>query len=139
MTVWVILSKDGEYVVRHSDPRVDEKKDCRGKRVFELEREPDRLWGEFVTEEGLISFSPERALLSCRPRIREAAARKIEAISPDWRQRNDIRQPTPEGEERFARVDSVREQSNLLERKILASSSAEQARALVENFEASGD
>ncbi|WP_333882866.1 hypothetical protein [Sphingobium yanoikuyae] len=45
-------------------------------------------------------------------RIRREAARRIEAISPIWRQINDQRAPSPEGQIRFARIDAVRAASN---------------------------
>lgn len=44
--------------------------------------------------------------------VKAEAARKIEEISPWWRQQNDMRIPTPEGEARFAQIDAIRAQSN---------------------------
>ena len=47
--------------------------------------------------------------------IRSEASRRINAISPPWRQLNDARDPTPEGDARFAAIDAVRAASNAIE------------------------
>lgn len=47
--------------------------------------------------------------------IRQEAARRIAAISPIWRQLNDQRQPSPEGDARFAAIDAVRAASSEIE------------------------
>lgn len=47
--------------------------------------------------------------------VRREAARRIEAISPQWRQLNDLREPSEPGAERFARIDSIRAASALIE------------------------
>jgi len=47
----------------------------------------------------------------CR-QINREAARRIEKVSPIWRQMNDARTPTPAGEARFARIDAIRKASN---------------------------
>lgn len=48
-------------------------------------------------------------------RLRAEAGRRIRAISPEWRQMNDLRHPTPEGEARFAAIDAIRSASNAIE------------------------
>lgn len=52
--------------------------------------------------------------------IKSAAARRIEAISPAWRQLNDMREPSESGAARFAAIDAVRAWSDDLERQALA-------------------
>lgn len=47
--------------------------------------------------------------------VRREAAARIRAISPEWRQMNDLREPTEEGAIRFARVDAIRAASNAIE------------------------
>ncbi|WP_306094956.1 hypothetical protein [Qipengyuania flava] len=41
-------------------------------------------------------------------RLRAEAGRRIREISPEWRQINDSRLPSAEGEARFAAIDAVR-------------------------------
>lgn len=50
--------------------------------------------------------------------VRSEAARRIRAVSPVWRQINDARESTPEGEARFSRIDAIRDASNLIESQI---------------------
>ncbi|MBA4766068.1 MAG: hypothetical protein H2049_00350 [Porphyrobacter sp.] len=47
--------------------------------------------------------------------IRREAAARIRTISPEWRQMNDLREPTEEGALRFARIDAIRVASNAIE------------------------
>lgn len=47
--------------------------------------------------------------------IRREAAARIRTISPEWRQMNDLREPTEEGAVRFARIDAIRAASNAIE------------------------
>ena len=46
---------------------------------------------------------------SIKGQIKREAKRRIEIISPIWRQLNDSRRPSPEGETRFAKIDAIRE------------------------------
>jgi len=50
--------------------------------------------------------------------VRREAARRIAAISPDWRQLNDLRNPTPAGAVRFTRIDAVRAASDAIEAQL---------------------
>ncbi len=50
-----------------------------------------------------------------RSRIQSEAARRIAAISPEWRQLNDLRVPSEAGAVRFARLDAIRSASNAIE------------------------
>lgn len=50
--------------------------------------------------------------------IKREARRRIEAISPPWRQMNDLREHTEEGTARFARIDAVRAASALIEEQL---------------------
>ncbi len=43
-----------------------------------------------------------------RAAIRAEASRRIRTISPEWRQLNDLRDPTEAGRVRFTRIDAVR-------------------------------
>lgn len=47
--------------------------------------------------------------------VKREASRRIEAISPVWRQLNDQREPSEAGTRRFALIDAVRSASTLIE------------------------
>jgi hypothetical protein len=47
--------------------------------------------------------------------IKREAERRIEAISPPWRQLNDLREPSDAGAARFAAIDAVRAASDAIE------------------------
>lgn len=47
--------------------------------------------------------------------VRREAAARIRAVSPEWRQMNDLREPGEEGAIRFARIDAIRAASNAIE------------------------
>lgn len=47
--------------------------------------------------------------------IRSEAAARISKVSPEWRQMNDLREPTEAGAIRFARIDAIRAASNAIE------------------------
>ncbi len=47
--------------------------------------------------------------------IRREAARRIREISPDWRQINDLREPSEAGAIRFSQIDAIRAASNGIE------------------------
>jgi hypothetical protein len=53
------------------------------------------------------------------------AARRIESVSPLWRQFNDLREQTPQAAVRFAAIDSLRTRSAHLEERILHLAAAE--------------
>jgi len=54
-----------------------------------------------------------------RPRliaaIRREARDRIRAVSPEWRQMNDMREPSEAGAIRFARIDAIRAASGAIE------------------------
>ena len=50
--------------------------------------------------------------------IQAEARRRIEAISPPWRQMNDLREPSPSGAARFAAIDEIRAASTLIEQDL---------------------
>lgn len=58
------------------------------------------------------TFWPERDMEDAIAAVKAEAARQILEVAPLWRQLNDIREPTPEGNERLAAIDAIREQSN---------------------------
>jgi hypothetical protein len=47
--------------------------------------------------------------------IKREAARRIDQVSPIWRQLNDTRAPSPEGARRFAQIDAIRDASDAIE------------------------
>ena len=51
-------------------------------------------------------------------RVRAEARRRITAVSPEWRQLNDMREPSDAGAARFAAIDGIRAASGDLERVI---------------------
>lgn len=57
--------------------------------------------------------------------VKREAARRIADVSPDWRQRNDLRAPTPAGVARFVAIDEIRAASDLIEVQIAAAELAE--------------
>lgn len=68
------------------------------------------------------SATVRRALLLVA--IRAEARRRIEAISPIWRQMNDMRTPTPASAARFAAIDAIRAASALIEQDLSETSTA---------------
>lgn len=52
--------------------------------------------------------------------VKRHAARRIDAIAPIWRQLNDQRAPSREGEARFAAIDAIRAASDAIEAEITA-------------------
>lgn len=62
--------------------------------------------------------------------VKREAARRIETISPLWRQFNDIRDPSPAASWRFAAIDAVRAASDAIEDEI-AAAKADELAALV--------
>lgn len=72
----------------------------------ELERLPENYWPDRDREDAI------RA-------VKKSAEEQILAIAPIWRQLNDIREPTPEGDARLAAIDAIRAQSNAAEAAIL--------------------
>lgn len=77
----------------------------------EIDLLPADYWQK---EDARMKLSAETAL------IKQKAAEEIEAISPWWKQSNDIRNPTPEGAARFDAIDAIRDQSNNEESKLIA-------------------
>lgn len=65
----------------------------------ELEALPADYWAEQDKTEAVAKIKAE-------------AARRILEVAPIWQQLNDMREPTPEGEARFAAIDAIRAQSN---------------------------
>ena len=61
---------------------------------------------------------------------RNEAARRIRMISPEWRQLNDLRQPSEAGHRRFAAIDAIRDASEQIE-AVIAEASAEELSGLV--------
>lgn len=56
--------------------------------------------------------------------VKREAARRIEAISPVWRQVNDQRAPSDDGAARFAAIDAVRAASDAIEGEIAGATRA---------------
>lgn len=57
-------------------------------------------------------------------RVKRQAALRIEAISPLWRQLNDMRDASVAGAARFAAIDAVRAASAVIEAEIAATAAA---------------
>lgn len=51
-------------------------------------------------------------------RVKREAARRIESVSPIWRQMNDMRDPSDAGAARFAALDAIRSASSVIEAEI---------------------
>jgi len=77
------------------------------------------LMGDGVTGEGEIGFDVSRIAAAVTGRIKETAARRIEAVAPIWRQLNDLADPTnPDHQRRRQQIDAIRAWSNEAERKL---------------------
>lgn len=117
--LWAIVARDGTYVLRHCErhpARCGHRSECVGCAVWELDREPRIELGEGIDfGTGTFDFNLARVEPRIVAAIKAEAARRIDAISPDWRQRNDLRQPSPAGDERWAAIDAVRGWSNMME------------------------
>lgn len=50
--------------------------------------------------------------------VKREAFRRIERVSPLWRQNNDLRSPSPDGEARFVEIDGIRAASAMIEMQI---------------------
>lgn len=72
--------------------------------------------GKFKVTRPAIDIAARREALSAA--AKQEAARRIDAISPVWRQLNDTREPSPEGAARFAMIDQVRAASAAIESDI---------------------
>lgn len=57
-------------------------------------------------------------------RAKREAARRIERVSPIWRQCNDIRCPTGAAQARFAAIDAIRTASAAIETEVAAADAA---------------
>lgn len=66
--------------------------------------------------------------------IKAEAATRIEAFAPQWRQSNDLRQPSPEGAARFARIDAIRAWSNQAETAIATAQSVAELESALEQI-----
>ena len=60
-------------------------------------------------------------------RVRAEARRRIRAISPEWRQLNDLRNPGAAADRRFALIDAVRAASDVIEKSLEHATAAELA------------
>lgn len=64
------------------------------------------------------SVDAETLRANLTEQTRNEARRRIRAISPEWRQLNDIREPSEAGRKRFAALDEIRAASALIETAI---------------------
>lgn len=107
-----------------------------------LHREPFGELGETIDfETGNIVFNLDTVMPTLIGEIKSHAAKLIEQISPDWKQTNDIRSPSPLGEARFEAIDSIRAWSNDIESRLAAIDGIEAVlsiRAEVEAYQYTG-
>ncbi|SFG08487.1 hypothetical protein SAMN05518801_10739 [Novosphingobium sp. CF614] len=68
-----------------------------------------------------LSIADRRAALAAA--VKNEARRRIDAVSPAWRQINDLRAPSMAATERFAAIDAIRAASAAIE-KLLAGMAA---------------
>ena len=117
--LWALVAPDGGYVLRHCErhpARCGHRDECKGRKVWELPREPRADLGEGIDPAtGQFDFDRARIEAQVISAIKAEAARRIEAISPLWRQQNDLRAPSDAGAARFAAIDAVRGWSNRME------------------------
>lgn len=135
--LWAIVGKSGKFVLRYDEPIDGHKAETKDKNIWSLEREPDIANGEGIDyETGNFDFNLKRVLPTLISEVKEQAAKLIEAVSPDWKQSNDIRLPTPSGDARFEKIDGIRAWSNEIETRIAALDSVEAVIAIRAEVEA---
>lgn len=107
-----------------------------------LDREPFGDLGETIDfETGKIIFNLEAVMPTLIDEIKTHAAKLIEQISPDWKQTNDIRSPSPLGKARFEAIDIIRAWSNDIESRLASIDTVEAVlsiRAEVEAYQYTG-
>lgn len=124
--IWTVVKKSGEFTIHFDDPGVFHKFNHKTDKIYQLEREPDVMHGEKVDyKTGEIVFDIGMIQETVLSEIKKKTADLIYEVSPEWKQRNDIRKPSPEGESRFDEIDRLREASNLLEDKLAIIDSTE--------------
>lgn len=124
--IWAVIKRGGEFTIHFDDPSVFHKANCKDAKVHQLEREPDVMHGERIDyDSGEIVFDITTIQETVLSEIKKKTAELIYEVSPEWKQRNDIRKPSPEGESRFDEIDRLRESSNLLEDKLATIDSTE--------------
>lgn len=127
--IWTASAKDHPRRTGHAD-------ECRGRKVVALDREPNEALGEYVTAEGEIGFDVSRIAAAVTGRIKEAAARRIEAVAPIWRQLNDLADPSnPDCQRRRQQIDAIRAWSNEAERKLLSAQCVNDVVAVLADLE----
>lgn len=80
------------------------------------------------------SIADRRAAMTAM--VKREAARRINVISPIWRQLNDMRDPGPDAAARFAAIDAVRATSQAVEAQIAAATLAQLAALDIANHPA---
>jgi len=50
--------------------------------------------------------------------LRREARRRIDMVSPQWRQMNDLRQPSKAGQARFDAIDAIRQASDRIQKRL---------------------
>lgn len=124
--LWAIVSKSGQYELRHDDPANDGAAATLDKVIWQLTREPDPQSGETVSyKTGNIEFDAKAIKPALIAEIKAIAERKILAIAPIWRQINDLANPSENGAaSRRKQINEVRAWSNEIEALIDAAASA---------------
>lgn len=137
--IWVIVDKSGDFQIRYDNPALDDKATLRGKNVFELAREPLIHLGEAVCfETGEIIFKKSTIDSALISDIKAAAAERISAVAPIWRQLNDLANPNePGASDRRSEIDDIRQWSNQMEASVASAKSASDIsdiRSALQNF-----
>ena len=60
-------------------------------------------------------IDPAERRANLQLQIKREAQRRIRLVSPEWRQLNDLRQPSDDGARRFAMIDTIRAAATTIE------------------------
>lgn len=136
--LWAIVEASGSYVLRYTGglemvpADSGHRKECRGRNVWPLEREPLDRSGEvvdFVT--GDIVYSSEKAVAAIVPHIKAWTQAQILTAVPYWRQLNDLAEPEADGAaDRRKSISDLRNLSNELEQKVRDATSSSEVEAI---------
>lgn len=129
--LWAIFNPAGAMTLRYTHSLADHPSavghaaECLGCVVHALSREPELVWGEQVNPAtGQITYVGGAALEHLVQTVKDKAWEAIELIAPDWRQLNDLRQPSAAGSLRFTQIDTIRTASNVKEGQLRLATSA---------------
>jgi len=105
---------------RHAPANAVEIEDARHRELLDAQAEGKEI---YTDENGTPRWRQLRMPAAARRQelaraVRTEARRRILSVSPDWRQLNDLREPSEEGAARFVAIDAIRAASNKIETQL---------------------